>query len=304
MGLLSEIQNDAVSENSSAVNILRRCLILAARMESVLLEDWVKHELNGYPDDVTPPDYRIMEMHFKGNFVGSFGRQLNNAPIPSHLINSILKNDSFSKFSSRQSLGTIDTSQERKNHGEMRVNFDNLTLILGDKIYDGYNAIQIWGEVPTMSVVGIVEAVKTRVLDFTLTLGKKYPIAGEIGGMSTSDKEAKDNISQIFHNTINGSVGMIGSANHSTINVTINAGDFSALRTMLQNNGVEHADIVQLESIINEPLALGTQNKFGPNVTQWIAGMLGKAVSGAWSISVTAGGAILEQALLAYYGLK
>lgn len=40
--------------------------------------------------------------------------------------------------------------------------------------------MDVWAEVPAMSVIAIVEAVRTRVLKFILALEKQYPDVREI----------------------------------------------------------------------------------------------------------------------------
>jgi hypothetical protein len=44
--------------------------------------------------------------------------------------------------------------------------------------------------------------------------------------------------------------------------------------------------------------------KFGPKVAGWVANMLGKAGAGVWDMGLGAGGALLEKALLGYYGFS
>lgn len=303
MGLLDEIQNEAVSANSSVTSLLRKCLVLAARMDADLLEDWVKHELNGYGPGIEVPDYRRIEMQFKGNFVGGFGAQISNAPVPPRVVRYITKDPDISMFKARQPISTIDTSGKTRDAGVLVVNLDNLSLSLSNKVFEGYNALQFWGEVPSMGVVGIVEAVKTRVLDFALSLAKRYPEAGEIGGMAVSDEASKRDLKNIIQATIYGPVGVLGSATESTVTVSVNAGNLPELRDEMERHGVPSADLVELEQALKIEPEMNGKN-FGPRVGAWISKMVGKAASGAWGVSLTAGGALLEAALLAYYGYK
>lgn len=59
MTLLEDIQNAAIDAKSDLGTLLRKCKLLAARLGSQQLEDWVLWESNGYPADVNVPDYRI-----------------------------------------------------------------------------------------------------------------------------------------------------------------------------------------------------------------------------------------------------
>lgn len=302
MGLLSEIQNDAVSSKANVAAMLRKCLMLAARVDSNLLEDWVKYELNGYPNDVDVPDYRDIELALKGNFSGPFGSGISNAPIAPHLVEQIVGDGRFNRFIARQAITTISDTEEARNAGVLRVNYDNLALVIGTRIYRGYNAVQVWGEVPSMGVIGIIEAVKSRVLELTLALEKKYPNAGEIGGMMEKDPQAKNEMQAIFNNSIYGNVGFVGNANNSTVNVAINSGNVDMLKEYLRKQGVDEGDLIELEAAIQEEPKIESNKRFGPKVTSWIGKMVTKAASGAWEVGVGASGSILATALLQYYG--
>lgn len=302
MGLLNEIQNDAVSSNSNVASLLRKCLILAARVDSGLLEDWVKYELNGYPEDADVPDYRVLQLRFKGHFSGPLGAHIKNAPIAPHLIEQIVGDDRLNWFLARQPITTIADTEKARNAGVLHVNFDNLALHLGGQVYGGYSAVQVWGEVPSMSVIGIIEAVKSRVLELTLALEKKYPDAGEVGGMDDKDQKAKNDIQAIFNSSIYGNVGFVGNASHSTINVEIGTGNMQALKRHLKEQGINNEDLAKLEAALQSEPSIGEDKKFGPKVTSWIGKMVEKAASGAWDVGVGASGSILATALLQYYG--
>ena len=55
---------------------------LANRLCSDVLEQWVGYEAEGYPAEVDVPEYRTIEISYKGHFSRPFGSGLKNAPIP------------------------------------------------------------------------------------------------------------------------------------------------------------------------------------------------------------------------------
>jgi hypothetical protein len=57
MTLLEDIQNAAIDSQSDLGTLLRKCKLLAARLGSQPLEEFLLWESNGYPDDVEVPDY-------------------------------------------------------------------------------------------------------------------------------------------------------------------------------------------------------------------------------------------------------
>lgn len=107
MSLLHQIQESVVQDGSSLGPILLKLRLLAARLGSNDLEEWVKHESEGYPQDAVLPDYRIVGVTYKGTFSGPFGSGIKNAPIPPILIKTFA-NDSWNNYSVRESIAAVD----------------------------------------------------------------------------------------------------------------------------------------------------------------------------------------------------
>ena len=82
MSLLQKIQESVVNEKADLGSILLKLRLLASRLGSDLLEEWVKHEAEGYPKDIDVPSYRVVSVSYRGSFSGSFGAAINNAQIP------------------------------------------------------------------------------------------------------------------------------------------------------------------------------------------------------------------------------
>ena len=62
--MLHDIQTSLIQEGTDIGPILLKLRFLASRLGSNLLEDWVKHEVGGYPADVPVPDYRKMRVSY------------------------------------------------------------------------------------------------------------------------------------------------------------------------------------------------------------------------------------------------
>jgi len=73
MSLLQEIQAAVIQEDTEIGPILLKLRLLASRLGSAPLEEWVKHESEGYPGDSPLPDYRIIHVSYTGTFSGPFG---------------------------------------------------------------------------------------------------------------------------------------------------------------------------------------------------------------------------------------
>lgn len=62
--------------------MLRKAQILATRLDHQPLKDWIRWEVDGYPDDAELPEYqRLGRVQVLGDFGGPFGSGYKNAPI-------------------------------------------------------------------------------------------------------------------------------------------------------------------------------------------------------------------------------
>lgn len=82
MTLLRDIQNSAIDSDGKLSDLLRKCKVLAARLQNEELSQWVDAELNGYPSQENLPAYRIIGCNAKGNLGGPFGAEMQNITIP------------------------------------------------------------------------------------------------------------------------------------------------------------------------------------------------------------------------------
>ena len=68
MDLIEDLLNITVDASSDLGTLLRKCRILAARLSSQQLEDWLIWETNGYPKNVPVPEYRVWPPSSKRKF--------------------------------------------------------------------------------------------------------------------------------------------------------------------------------------------------------------------------------------------
>ena len=87
MGFLETIQAELVDRDSSIASTLLKLRLLAAKLGSDELAQWIRFEAEeGYTQDADIPAYRVLGISFSGTFHGPFGTGVQNAPIPSLLI--------------------------------------------------------------------------------------------------------------------------------------------------------------------------------------------------------------------------
>lgn len=302
MKLLEDIQDSAIDAKSDLGTLLRKCKLLAVRLGSQPLEDWLIWESNGYPDDVPVPNYRVWSLEVKGHFVGPLGSGLRNAPIPLACIPGDAS-EHYKNYECRQSIASIEEILSRAEGKNLRVSTGDLALTLGTNVYEYQNCMQAWAEFSTSNLIELLNSVRNRILDLSLAVWKEAPNAGELGN-SPSDKLESTRVTQIFNTTVyGGSANLVGTSNASEIAFNIGIKDFSSLGRVLNENGIAKEDIETLRAAIESEPVPTEKDKFGTRVSAWIAKMMEKAAEGSWKIGLGAAGNLLAQAISQYYGL-
>jgi hypothetical protein len=159
------------------------CKILAARLDHRAFKNWIDQELNGYENQEQLPDYRILRgLGCRGHFLGPFGSGLKNAPIPMLSLPEWFIEAISTKYV-LQSISEIENMVNQANQSNtsiLRSPWDaDAVAIFGKNIYKDMTCGQAWTDVPTYSLVAILNTVKSRILDFVLEIETEAPDAGE-----------------------------------------------------------------------------------------------------------------------------
>ncbi len=301
MTLVEEIQREAIDSRSDLGSLLRKCKLLASRLDSLPLEEWLLHESNGYPDSVELPEYRLFPLQLKGNFSGPFGSGLRNAPIPIVCIPEPLR-ESFSHFHCRQSIATVEQLLRDSGSDPLNTSCGDLALILGQNVYERLNCMQVWGEFSVGHLTELINVVRNRILDFSIALCREFPFAGTESERGNSI--ASERVTQIFNTTVyGGAANLLGSAVNSPVSFAVEQNDFQSLERELAGLGVDTDDIEELTIALREEPTRPTPATFGPNVSLWIADMVKKSALGTWQVGVGAAGNLLATVIGRFYGL-
>jgi hypothetical protein len=81
MTVLTEVQASLIQQDQQIGPILLKLRFLASRLGSGPLEEWVKHETEGYPRATEVPDYRRIAVSYTGTFSGPFGNRVENGQL-------------------------------------------------------------------------------------------------------------------------------------------------------------------------------------------------------------------------------
>lgn len=220
MSLLRDIQNSAVDANEPIAALLRKCKILAVRLGSSEFKAWIDYELNGYPTKDLVPEYRVKSVICKGYFSGGFGSSMGNAEIPSRCIPKKFRDKLFVSYLV-QPVSSIESLINDSNGGTVQEPWPaDITAHFGMGIYQGMNCLQAWKVIPVNALVGILDMIRNKVLNFVLEIEAEDPEAGD--APLNSKPVAEEKVQQIFHTYISGNVQNVatGSSNFKQHAVT------------------------------------------------------------------------------------
>lgn len=300
MTLLREIQDAATRRDASLSDLLRKCLVLAARLGHAELRTWVERELNGYRKEDPLPDYRILHgVQSRGHFAGSFGALLNAVPVPLHGVEARIRT-SLETVCFPDPVAALEDLATP--NGELQSPWPtDCIAALREQLYRDYQCLDAWKVIPRNYVVGVLDTVRTKVLTFALEIERENPDAGEASpGTLPVPSERVDAIVQTV---IYGGTNTIVSPGAQVVqNVQVNQGDISSLREHLLTQGLSHDDVGALEDALkDDPHPAGTG--FGKKTAEWLGKMVTKAASGAWDKATDVAGVVLTEALKRYLGL-
>jgi hypothetical protein len=303
MSLLRDIQDAALDSRVHLPDLLRKCKVLAARLGNQDFKKWVDSELNGYGENESLPSYRSFRVESQGHFSGFMGSGLNSAPIPLSCLPERFRDMLFTHHS-REPVSALADLVSKKESNSFRVPWPaDLTAFVGQEIYENMNCLSAWQVIPRGGVVGILDTVRTRILNFVLEIESEAPDAGEAApGVHPVPQER---VNQVFHTQIYGNVGNVaaGGEGFSQSNVSsVVQGDFNSLRTYLSSLGVDPVDLGELENATKKDHA-SPQKGMGQNTGQWLGKMIGKAASGTLKVGTTLATTLLTKALAQYWGL-
>lgn len=306
MSLLHEIQAAVIQEGTEIGPILLKLRLLASRLGSVPLEEWVKHESEGYPDGAPLPDYRIIHVSYTGTFNGPFGSGIKNAPIPSYLVEKFA-GKKWTHDEMRQSIAGIDELiKGSEKSGMLQIDAANLILLLQKKIYPDYACNAVTGTVTRAQMVALQHAVRTRVLELTIGLEKSIPAAVSIvlAGSTSAVQVNSEKVTQITNQVIYGNVTAIASSGAgATFNLAIQQGDQNSLVEALVKSGIPETDAAEFGRLVASEKPDSEVEPFGSKARTWLGENLKKAASGTWKMGVSVATEVLKQAALKYYGL-
>lgn len=308
MSLLYDIQKDIVETNGPLGPSLMKLRLLASKLGSNDLEMWVKYESEGYPDTVSTPDYRNIELSYFGDFMSAHWKAT-KSPIPTYLIRKHCGVQWVNK-EMRESISSIDELVLSAKAGqEIGIDCADLILLLQGKIYPEMNCLSVTARISHVALQEIQNNVRNKILELSMSLEKEVPKSAtiSIGSHIEKNSEEKDILNHIVNMTVHGPNTMItNTGDHASISVKNIKGDKSGLVDRLVNSGVPASAANEFASILDEQKQQPNQTAtpFGEKAQKWLSEKLGEISSGAWGITLAVAAKTLEDAAKDYLGLN
>lgn len=293
--IVLQLQADCLDNNITTSALLRKALVVSTKLKLNDFKAWCQSETNGYTDLKSTPEYRKIYGEIK----------VHN---PYHGWQPVLFEDSdtprlLGERKLVEPISTLEDLLKSKKTGSlialpippeiMNIAFDRHYLNMGliPKVI-----------INPSDVVRIIDVVKNTILEWTLKLEQD----GILGKNMTFTPQEQEKATSNPNIRIDNFQGILGNINDSTVSqvlsMTVTEGSLDSLCSFLVENGVKRSDVDDLrEALIIDPHPT-VSGTFGEKVSSWIARMVGKAASGAWSMSVGAAGSLLATAIAKYYG--
>ena len=307
MSLLHEIQTSVLQDGADLGPILLKLRLLAARLGSQPLADWIKHESEGYPQDAELPDYRTIQVSYTATFSGPFGSGIQNAPIANYLVEKFAGKQ-WVRYGLRESIAAVDDMlSSSKKGGELGINASNLILLLQGKVYPDYACNSVTGRISRSAIASIRHAVRSRVLELTIELEKSVPEASlvALGAPSAATNKHAAATTQIAQQIIYGNFTAISATGDSArIEVNVVARDQESLVQYLARSGLIEGDARELAELAASEKPESKFEPMGPKVRGWLVENLKKAANGTWKMGLSVATDVIKEALLKFYDLK
>lgn len=302
--LTSRIKDGSTSADAPLGEVLRLCMRLGKLLGNEDLVNWARMEVSGYVKAEDLPDYRKMSSESRGIFYGPFGSGIKNAHIPSGIIEKEHREVLYNVYLFQPVTELEDLAISKRGEGNLlRIPWSGnmIAHYQRKEIYqNGMVLASAWQVMTQQKLIGVLEVIKTRVLDFILEIEEELGLDSGLTKMTSKVIDSKqERIKQIFHNNIYGGnimMGDAGSVTQQTINV--NQGDIESLKDYLRELGIKEIHVNKLEEAIEEDKT--EKQHPGPAVRRWLK----KAGEFGASVASNMLGQLLATAVERYYGVN
>lgn len=314
--LLQEVIDDLVNTEKSLSAPLMKLNYFGRLVKNQELIDYTQNELNGYRNQDNIPDYR--------RTIGTLfiDMQMYNHRHSGQLPVSMLEEpyrDALKYVYVREGIAAIEKLAREAESGDSdgqimtQLPMEMLHILQAParKLYKSDARVDVIGARLVGNaniVVEIPNAIRTRLLEFTMSLAEMFGHDIEI---ESFNKKAEINNQTIIHQmntTINnsgdGNVINTGNQNQIENNVTLYKGDIERLQKELAKQGIEENDIIEISQIVQEEQPDLETGRLGVKSNGWISKIINKSLNGIGKIATGVSANLLATLVKQYYGME
>lgn len=298
--LLHQIQTEAIDGTTNLASLLRKCRLLAQRIGNEDFKAWVSSELEGYPFDGIIPSYR-KHRHpmILGQYSGIGGSGAENVRIPRSAFPDQLR-DRWYPVHFHQGIAELENlAGDGKGHFEISVPPEIYPMINYSGVRRDFVLVQLKKTVSRGFVIGILDSVRNRLLNFTLELEEFAPLAGEV--LPEGKDIPAEKVQQTFNTNIWGGVSNFNQAGNNVTQTVVTVGDVESVKRVLEEAGFPAPEVENLaEALTSEKQEPG--GGWGPRVAASAGKLLQKAGEGALKIPGSVAANLIAEVIKNYNG--
>lgn len=213
--LIESIIRD-LTEDVSISRIMLKAQVIAANLDIPDFTNWVSREQNGYKDDEQIPEYRKCMCSAKVNLTQGF-KVITNFDVPIDAIPDKVAREMLLYAYFYNPISEIEAMATKSGAEAMLKEVaPSYAYAKVSKIFPYAHVDMLWKLINVSATSGIVDKVKSKMLDFFLGLEKQSKL-----GIDFNQLEGKKEVKQVLHQTINAGIYHSGTGNIVSTNSTV-----------------------------------------------------------------------------------
>ncbi len=304
--LIKKIKDGSTGHDIPLSEVLRLCMRLGKLLQNDELVKWSQSELNGYTSNDGLPDYREFGAQVMGHLSGPFGSGYRNIQVPQSVIDKKHRKMLFTNYMTEPVAELEELSSQGDKTDTLSSHWpaDVIAFYQTKEIFSGGMVLaSAWRVISKARLGGILDTIRTRVLEFVLSIEDELDIKGSKGKEEVEVSPPTDKkVTQNVHNIIYGgnvSVGNFGATTQN--NIVVRPGDFDGLKKSLKELGVTDALITELEDALSKDEK--SEEQPGPATTSWISRVMIMIGKGSISVANNTAGSMIASAIMQYLGM-
>jgi hypothetical protein len=270
--------------NEPLAKALLKSKVLASMLHADELRTFVDRELEGYDGKTDIPSFRVTGCGNLGTFRNS-RMSVDSHPVPLTGLPAVVR-EWAEKHEFRESIPALERTI-RDADDQIWIPWPHeFVAQIGDVVIDRY-VFRCTSASKTISVdalVGVVETVRSRVLDIVLALIEKFP--AQVSTEDDLSRIPKEEVRMVVQNFIHGDHASVASGIAVQQAVQVVRGDLTNLLEALRGLGLPESEREALrEAIVSD--TVDGKPTMGTTVKRWIANLATKAAEKSVELGVT-----------------